>query len=152
MEDDSNLKNKQYITLGSWILIATSIFSSLSRNDYNIIGGIIILILFNQFFKEYPKLVLKGIIHFLGILCVIDALWLIIMMFSWTHGKNTSKYWQSLFFIHNLIYFIGIIEFLGKGYYIYLLYNEYKNYGNQDELYDFVYSIDNSNKENDINT
>ena len=98
MEDDSNLKNKQYITLGSWILIATSIFSSLSRNDYNIIGGIIILILFNQFFKEYPKLVLKGIIHFLGILCVIDALWLIIMMFSWTHGKNTSKYWQSLFF------------------------------------------------------
>ena len=110
------------------------------------------MILFNQFFKEYPKLVLKGIIHFLGILCVIDALWLIIMMFSWTHGKNTSKYWQSLFFIHNLIYLIGIIEFLGKGYLIYLLFNEYKNYGNQDELYDFVYSIDNSNKENDINT
>lgn len=61
---EENEKNeKQKIKLGAWILIVLSIFSSLSRTDYNLIGSIAILIITIYYYDNFKKLILKIIIH-----------------------------------------------------------------------------------------
>ena len=83
MEEPSNSKERNIIKKGAWILISASIFSCLARNDYNIIGGISILIITCLFYNKYPKLILKISIHIYIGLCILDLIWLIIMMFIW---------------------------------------------------------------------
>ena len=140
MEESSNSKERNIIKKGAWILISASIFSCLARNDYNIIGGISILIITCLFYNKYPKLILKISIHIYIGLCILDLIWLIIMMFVWTHGKGSSQFWKSLSIMHNFIYWFGVIEFIGKGYLIFLLFNDFKNFGNQNELLNFTYN------------
>ena len=92
------------------------------------------------FYNKYPKLILKISIHIYIGLCILDLIWLIIMMFVWTHGKGSSQFWKSLSIMHNFIYWFGVIEFIGKGYLIFLLFNDFKNFGNQNELLNFTYN------------
>ena len=138
MEVKSEEKNKMRFDV--YILIVASIFSSLSRTDYNLIGAIIILILLIFFYQNFPLLITKIIIQIYMALCIFDLIWLIIMMFVWTHGKNTDKYWRSLAFIHNLIYWFGLFEFLYKIYLLLGLMKEYNKYGKKD-LFDLNYSV-----------
>ncbi len=138
MEVKSEEKNKMRFDV--YILIVASIFSSLSRTDYNLIGAIIILILLIYYFQQFPILITKIIIQIYMALCIFDLIWLIIMMFVWTHGKNTDKYWRSLAFIHNLIYWFGLFEFLYKIYLLLGLMKEYNKYGKKD-LFDLNYSV-----------
>ena len=138
MEGKSEEKNK--MRFSAYILIVASIFSSLSRTDYNLIGAIIILILLIFFYQNFPMLITKIIIQIYMALCIFDLIWLIIMMFVWTHGNNTNKYWRSLAFMHNLIYWFGLLEFLYKLYLISGLIKEYNKYGKND-LYNLNYSV-----------
>ncbi len=138
MEGKSEEKNK--MRFSAYILIVASIFSSLSRTDYNLIGAIIILILLIFFYQNFPMLITKIIIQIYMALCIFDLIWLIIMMFVWTHGKGSSQFWKSLSIMHNFIYWFGVIEFIGKGYLIYLLLNDFKKFGNQNELLNFTYN------------
>ena len=138
MEVKSEEKNKMRFDV--YILIVASIFSSLSRTDYNLIGAIIILILLIYYFQQFPILITKIIIQIYMVLCIFDLIWLIIMMFVWTHGKNTDKYWRSLAFMHNLIYWFGLFEFLYKIYLLLGLMKEYNKYGKKD-LFDLNYSV-----------
>ena len=138
MEVKSEEKNKMRFDV--YILIVASIFSSLSRTDYNLIGAIIILILLIYYFQQFPILITKIIIQIYIVLCIFDLIWLIIMMFVWTHGKNTDKYWRSLAFMHNLIYWFGLFEFLYKIYLLLGLMKEYNKYGKKD-LFDLNYSV-----------
>ena len=140
MEESSNQKPTNIIKKGTWFLIAASIFSCLARNDYNIIGAIAILVIIGLFYDKYPKLILKISIHIYIGLCILDLIWLIIMMFVWTHGEGSSRFWKSLSFMHNFIYWFGVFELIGKCYLIILLSNEFKQYGNLNELYNFVYN------------
>ena len=61
MEGKSEEKNK--MRFSAYILIVASIFSSLSRTDYNLIGAIIILILLIFFYQNFPLLITKIIIQ-----------------------------------------------------------------------------------------
>ena len=137
MEVKSEEKNKMRFDV--YILIVASIFSSLSRTDYNLIGAIIILILLIYYFQQFPILITKIIIQIYIVLCIFDLIWLIIMMFVWTHGKNTDKYWRSLAFMHNLIYWFGLLEFLYKVYLLFGLVKDYNKSGKND-LLDLNYS------------
>ena len=137
MEGKSEEKNK--MRFSAYILIVASIFSSLSRTDYNLIGAIIILILLIYYFQQFPILITKIIIQIYIVLCIFDLIWLIIMMFVWTHGNNTNKYWRSLAFMHNLIYWFGLLEFLYKVYLLFGLVKDYNKSGKND-LLDLNYS------------
>jgi hypothetical protein len=137
MEGKSEEKNK--MRFSAYILIVASIFSSLSRTDYNLIGAIIILILLIFFYQNFPLLITKIIIQIYMALCIFDLIWLIIMMFVWTHGNNTNKYWRSLAFMHNLIYWFGLLEFLYKVYLLFGLVKDYNKSGKND-LLDLNYS------------
>ena len=137
---EGNLEEKNKMRFNVYILIIASIFSSLSRTDYNLIGAVIILILLIYYFQQFPILITKIIIQIYIVLCIFDLIWLIIMMFVWTHGNNTNKYWRSLAFMHNLIYWFGLLEFLYKLYLISGLIKEYNKYGKND-LYNLNYSV-----------
>ena len=137
---EGNLEEKNNMRFNVYILIVASIFSSLSRTDYNLIGAVIILILLIYYFQQFPILITKIIIQIYIVLCIFDLIWLIIMMFVWTHGNNTNKYWRSLAFMHNLIYWFGLLEFLYKLYLISGLIKEYNKYGKND-LYNLNYSV-----------
>jgi hypothetical protein len=137
---EGNLEEKNKMRFNVYILIVASIFSSLSRTDYNLIGAVIILILLIYYFQQFPILITKIIIQIYIVLCIFDLIWLIIMMFVWTHGNNTNKYWRSLAFMHNLIYWFGLLEFLYKLYLISGLIKEYNKYGKND-LYNLNYSV-----------
>ena len=76
MEPSKN-QSIELIRKGTWILIAASIFSCLSRNDYNIIGAISVLIIIGLFFNKFPKLITKILIHIYAGLCILDLIWLI---------------------------------------------------------------------------
>ena len=137
---EGNLEEKNKMRFNVYILIVASIFSSLSRTDYNLIGAVIILILLIYYFQQFPILITKIIIQIYIVLCIFDLIWLIIMMFVWTHGNNTNKYWRSLAFMHNLRYWFGLLEFLYKLYLISGLIKEYNKYGKND-LYNLNYSV-----------
>ena len=136
---EGNLEEKNKMRFNVYILIVASIFSSLSRTDYNLIGAVIILILLIYYFQQFPILITKIIIQIYIVLCIFDLIWLIIMMFVWTHGNNTNKYWRSLAFMHNLIYWFGLLEFLYKVYLLFGLVKDYNKSGKND-LLDLNYS------------
>lgn len=63
---------------------------------------------------------------------VYDLLWVIIMGFVWNHGGSTSttsyvKYWDSLTFMHTVVYLLTFVEMAIKAvmaYFAFLLYKE----------------------------
>ena len=140
MDPSNKEQSIELIRKGTWILIGASIFSCLCRNDYNIIGATSVLIIIGLFYQKFPKLITKITFQIYAGLCVLDLIWLIIMMFVWTHGEGSSSFWRSLSFMHNLIYWFGVLELIGKGYLLFLLFEEYKKNAEPKELFSFVYS------------
>lgn len=135
---DSNKTQKQ-LHLGSWGLVILSIFSCLARPDFNILCGCALLILLRVYCYRENKLALKISIHLLVIMLLFDLLWIFICFSSWTHGSDTSEFWQSLSFMHNVIYIFGLVEFLLKCYLAYLLFGQFKQFGTAKDLINFKY-------------
>lgn len=99
---------------GIWVLIGLSIFSCLARNDYNLIAGVLVLIILNNYSADI-KFTSKITIHILSILTVFDLVWLIAMSFVWDHKKSiTNNYWSSLSWMHSMIFWFGFIEMIYK--------------------------------------
>ena len=124
-----------------WGLIAISIFSCCSRADYNIICGFLILLLRSISSYDNYKSALKGGIHILLLSIIFDCIWIVQYTGFWRHGKETSDLWKSLSFIHNSVYYVGILEFLLKFPLIYSYFNQFKNFGGSNaELLSFRYA------------
>ena len=135
-------KNAKASTLLSWVLIVLGIFSCSSRSDYNIIIGFLILFIRSQYMidKSKFKLLLKATIHILTISLFVDIIWIWQYTSYWTHGDETSDLWKSLSFVHNLVYYLGIFEFLIKFPMLVFLFRQFQsNGGKNNELLNFNY-------------
>ena len=134
------LREKPRLTLYIiWGLIALSILSCLSRPDYNIICGFLMLFLRNK--NNGNKSIRCGI-HILLFSIIFDIIWIIKYTTFWRHGEDTSELWQSLSFTHNLAYFLGFIEMLLKLPLILIYFNKFKDSGGRNtELFNFRYSV-----------
>ena len=138
-------KNAKASTLLSWVLIVLGIFSCSSRSDYNIIIGFLILFIRSQYMidKSKFKLLLKATIHILTISLFVDIIWIWQYTSYWTHGDETSDLWKSLSFVHNLVYYLGIFEFLIKFPMLVFLFRQFQsNGGKNNELLNFNYLPD----------
>ena len=138
-------KNAKASTLLSWVLIVLAIFSCSSRSDYNIIIGFLILFIRSQYMidKSKFKLLLKATIHILTISLFVDIIWIWQYTSYWTHGDETSDLWKSLSFVHNLVYYLGISEFLIKFPMLVFLFRQFQsNGGKNNELLNFNYLPD----------
>lgn len=123
----------------TWGLVILSIFCCCARADYNIICGCALLILLRNFYLNKKKLSIKISIHLLVIMSIFDLLWIFVCFSGWTHGDNTTDFWQSLSFIHNLVYLLVLGEFALKLYLAYLLFNQFKMEGETKDLLNFNY-------------
>ena len=135
-------KNAKASTLLSWVLIVLGIFSCSSRSDYNIIIGFLILFIRSQYMidKSKFKLLLKATIHILTISLFVDIIWIWQYTSYWRHGDETSDLWKSLSFVHNLVYYLGIFEFLIKFPMLVFLFRQFQsNGGKNNELLNFNY-------------
>lgn len=80
------------------------------RVDFNIIGIFLIFILLAQYMNKDPSFASLKINLILMILVVIDALFLIIMLFVWITSKGEVEYWRSLYAIHSVCYYLALAE------------------------------------------
>ena len=138
-------KNAKASTLLSWVLIVLGIFSCSSRSDYNIIIGFLILFIRSQYMidKSKYKLLLKATIHILTVSLFVDIIWIWQYTSYWSHGDETSDLWKSLSFVHNLVYYLGIFEFLIKFPMLVFLFRQFQsNGGKNNELLNFNYLPD----------
>ena len=120
-----------------WIKLV-SITSCLGRNDYNVVFSILTLLLLIKFYNSAPKVTTKIIIQIFGILAIADVLWIIYFSGAWTHlskeerakidigdSEDIINFWDSLWFIHGLVYFLSFIELILKGLLLYYLIMDY---------------------------
>ena len=108
--------------------------SCLGRNDYNVLFSILTLLILDNFYNRAPKVTSKIIIQIFFILSIPDILWIIYFSGAWRHlskeerakinvgdSEDIVTFWDSLWFIHGLVYFLAFIELILKGLLLYYL-------------------------------
>ena len=123
--------------------------SCLARNDYNVAFSIIILMVLINFYNQNPKATTKIIIQILIILTLADIIWIYLFSSAWEHGDGTNdktksskidnQFWDSLWFIHKIVYVFAYIELNLKGFLIYYLIADFKEKYKLKDLFDFNY-------------
>ena len=112
------------------------------------------------YYNQTPKLTTKILIQIFAILSIVDIIWIIYFSGAWIHlskeeiEKNTNKdqkdiitFWNSLWFIHGLVYFLAFIELILKGLLLYYLILDYKGKYSLNDLFNLNYEGANKDKE-----
>ena len=130
-------------TLLTWSLITLSIISCCSRPDYNIVMGFLILFFRGLNTSEKRKIILRVEIQFLILSLIYDIFWIIRYNSLWTHSEETSELWRSLASVHNIAFYLGVLEFLIKIPLCLFFYKDFSdNQGVIKELVNFQYKPD----------
>ena len=91
----------------------------------------------NNFYNQSPKITTKIIIQIFSILSLVDILWIIYFSGAWTHvtkeeqkikiedSDDVVDYWNSLWLVHGIVYFLAFIELILKGLLLYYLIMDY---------------------------
>ena len=124
--DSLGSKTPKFVLLGAWVLVALSILSCMGRADYNLVIGFVLLFL-RHFFQSQKKLTIKASIQVLFLSLIFDFIWVLVFSSSWSHGDDRSEYWNSLFWVHNLVYLNGILELIVKLALIFFYYLQFKS-------------------------
>ena len=99
-----------------------------------------------NFYNQKPQGCSKIITHLMFILIFADILWFIFFTSAWIHEKNSkdspeiAKYWDSLSFVHSLVYFLSIIELIIKIVLIWYFSSIYREKRSLKELCNFNYN------------
>ena len=91
------------------------------------------LLILDNFYNSSPKITSKIIIQIFFILLIPDILWIIYFTGAWTHlskeerakinieeSEDIVNFWDSLWFIHGLVYFLAFIELILKSLVLFL--------------------------------
>ena len=124
------------------------ITSCLARNDFNVAFSIITLMLLTNFYNQNPKATTKIIIQVLTILFLADIVWIALFSSAWDHNSESDNsksnegetlFWDSLWFIHKIVYVLAYIELLVKGFLLYYLIVDFKEKYKLSDLFNFNY-------------
>ena len=154
----------EYTRKGFWLLGVNNLFikllslfyqkqglgitSCLARNDFNVAFSIITLMLLTNFYNQNPKATIKIIIQMLTILFLADIVWIVLFSSAWEHNSESdnsksnegeSLFWDSLWFIHKIVYVLAYIELLVKGFLLYYLIVDFKEKYKLSDLFNFNY-------------
>ena len=123
-----------------WAIIALSILSCISSPDYNIIIGFLILFFRGVNNSEKQQIISRVKVQIIIISLIFDILWILKYNSYWTHGEETSELWQSLSTIHNLAFYLGVLELLLKIPLCLFIYKQFsENQGSTKDLMNFNY-------------
>ncbi len=107
--------------------------------------SIITLMLLTNFYNQFPKSTIKIIFQMLAILTFADIVWIYLFSGAWEHGqenKNQSgeiQFWESLWFIHKIVYILAYIELILKALLLYYLFADFKEKYKLGDLFNFNY-------------
>ena len=130
-----------------YILQGLGITSCLARNDFNVAFSIITLMLLTNFYNQNPKATTKIIFQMLTILILADIVWIVLFSSAWEHNDESDEksktiinsYWDSLWFIHKIVYVLAYIELILKGFLLYYLFADFKEKYKLSDLFNFNY-------------
>ena len=148
------VNNKKLIDLNK--LQGLGVTSCLARNDFNVAFSIITLMLLINFYNSKTKAITKIIIQMITLLILADIIWIILFSTAWEHdtqSENPSEdvqFWDSLWFIHKLVYVLAYIELLLKGFLLYYLVVYFKEKYQLKDLFNLNYD-DEKSKNQDQN-
>ena len=109
-----------------------------------------------NFYNSKTKAITKIIIQMIALLILADIIWIILFSTAWEHdaqSENPSEdvqFWDSLWFIHKLVYVLAYIELLLKGFLLYYLVVYFKEKYQLKDLFNLNYD-DEKSKNQDQN-
>ena len=109
-----------------------------------------------NFYNSKTKAITKIIIQMITLLILADIIWIILFSTAWEHdtqSENPSEdvqFWDSLWFIHKLVYVLAYIELLLKGFLLYYLVVYFKEKYQLKDLFNLNYD-DEKSKNQDQN-
>ncbi len=123
--------------------------SCLARNDFNVAFSIITLMLLTNFYDQNPKATTKIIIQVISILIIADIVWIVLYSSAWEHNDESQKhlrtseinkeFWDSLWFIHKIVYILAYLELILKCLLLYYLMANFKEKYRLRDLFNFNY-------------
>ena len=87
-----------------------------------------------NFYNSKTKAITKIIIQMIAILILADIVWILLFSSAWEHnseneGENLTEdiqFWDSLWFVHKLVYVLAYLELILKGFLLYYLVVDFK--------------------------
>ena len=104
--------------------------------------------LLTNFYDQNPKATTKIIIQIISILILADIVWIVLYSSAWDHNEESQKYlkseknkefWNSLWFIHKIVYILAYIELILKCFLLYYLMANFKEKYRFRDLLNFNY-------------
>ena len=98
-----------------------------------------------NFYNSKTKAITKIIIQMITILIFADIIWIILFSTAWEHdiqSENPSEdvqFWDSLWFIHKLVYVLAYFELILKGFLLYYLVVDFKEKYKLKDLFNLNY-------------
>ena len=98
-----------------------------------------------NFYNSKTKAITKIIIQMISILILADIIWIILFSTAWEHdvqSENPSEdiqFWDSLWFIHKLVYVLAYFELILKGFLLYYLVVDFKEKYKLNDLFNLNY-------------
>ena len=98
-----------------------------------------------NFYNSKTKAITKIIIQIITILIFADIIWIILFSTAWEHdseSESTSEEvqsWDSLWFVHGLVYVLAYLELILKGFLLYYLVVDFKEKYKLKDLFNLNY-------------
>ena len=102
-----------------------------------------------NFYNQKPKATVKIIIQIITILIIADIIWIILYSGAWDHSSenaekdkksnNEHEFWESLWFIHKIVYFLAYVELILKCFLFYYLIADFKEKYKLKDLFNLNY-------------
>ena len=102
-----------------------------------------------NFYNSKTKAITKIIIQMIAILILADIVWILLFSSAWEHGSEEDKkkrddveFWDSLWFVHKLVYVLAYLELILKGILLYYLIVNFNEKYKFNDLFNLNYEED----------
>ena len=99
-----------------------------------------------NFYNSKTKAITKIIIQMISILILADIVWILLFSSAWDHNSENQEnltedvqFWDSLWFIHKLVYVLAYLELILKGFLLYYLVVDFKEKYKLKDLFNLNY-------------
>ena len=98
-----------------------------------------------NFYNSKTKAITKIIIQMITILIFADIVWILLFSSAWEHGSQSENIsedvqcWDSLWFVHKLVYVFAYLELILKGFLLYYLVVDFREKYKLKDLFNLNY-------------
>ena len=99
-----------------------------------------------NFYNSKTKAITKITIQMISILILADIVWILLFSSAWEHNSENQEnltedvqFWDSLWFIHKLVYVLAYLELILKGFLLYYLVVDFKEKYKLKDLFNLNY-------------